>query len=285
MLNASRAYWFESGTVNGLLFNNQPTGTYWMYKWYGDMAGDMVSVTPAGSQDGVASYDSSRKIVNVIFGGDSGNNSVQINGLSALGSAVKAVLSFTPSSGRLANVTAPTTISTSTLTVTNGSVTVPVTSQNAQGAYQILLTPAAGPVTSYQQTYEAENATVVNATTEASSAASNGYFVGNINGSGDERSDSFVDFLVNVPAAGAYTMTIRYANGGTATSTQGLAYDGGAWTTVSYPTTGSWTSFKTITTTVTLKVGSNVIRLAKGAPNFAGGTGFAELDSINLVQS
>jgi hypothetical protein len=40
VLNASRAYWYESGTVNGLLFNNEPTGTYWMYKWYGDMSGD-----------------------------------------------------------------------------------------------------------------------------------------------------------------------------------------------------------------------------------------------------
>ena len=107
MLNASRAYWFESGTVNGLLYNNKPTGTYWMYKWYGDMAGDMVPVTPAGSQDGVASYDSTRKIVNVVFGGDSGSNSVQVNGLTPLGSSVKAVLSYTPDSGRLANVTAP----------------------------------------------------------------------------------------------------------------------------------------------------------------------------------
>jgi hypothetical protein len=286
ILNASRAYWYESGTVNGLLYNNKPTGTYWMYKWYGDMAGDMVAVTPAGSQDAVAAYDSTRKIVNVVFGGDSGSNSVQVNGLTPLGSSVKAVLSYTPDSGRLANVTAPTTVSTATYTVTNGSVTIPVTGQNAQGAYQLLITPAAGPVTSYQQTYEAENATVVNAEIESSSSASNGYYVGDINGSGDERSDSFVDFLVNVPSAGQYTMTIRYANGGTATSTQGLAYDGGAWSTVSYPPTGSWGAFgPTVATTVTLNAGSNVIRLAKGSPNFAGGTGYAELDSITLVPS
>lgn len=224
--NASRAYWFESGTVNGLLFNNQPTGTYWLYKWYGDMTGDMVPVTAAGSQDGIASYDSSRKIVNVVLGGDSGNNSVQVNGLSSFGSTVKVVLSSTPDSGRLANVSAPTTISTTTLAVTNGSVTVPIANQNAQSAYQVLVTP------------------------------------------------------------GTYTMTIHYANGGTATSTQGLAYDGGAWSTVSYPPTGSWGSFgPTVASTVTLHAGSNVIRLAKGAPNFAGGTGFAELDSITLKPS
>jgi hypothetical protein len=284
--DAERAYWFESGTVNGLLFGNKPTGTYWMYKWYGDMTGNMIPVTPAGSQDGIASYDSTRKIVNVVFGGDSGNNSVQVNGVGSFGSTVKVVLSFTPSSGRLANVAAPTTVSTTTLPVTNGTVTVPVTSQNASGAYQALVTPAAGPVTSTQQVYEAENATVVNAEIESSASASNGYYVGLINGTGDERTDSFVDFLVTAPAAGSYRLTIRYANGGTTTSTQGVAYDGGAWSTISYPPTGSWGTFgPSVSTTVTLKQGSNVIRLAKGSPNFAGGSGFAELDSITLVPS
>ena len=77
---------------------------------------------------------------------------------------------------------------------------------------------------------------------------------------------------MNVPSAGTYTMTIRYANGGATTSTQGLAYDGGAWSTVSYPPTGSWDTFGP---TVTLTAGSNVIRLAMGSPDFAGGTGYA----------
>jgi Carbohydrate binding module (family 35) len=286
ILNASRAYWYESGTVNGLLHNNAPTGTYWLYKWYGDMAGDMVAVTPAGSQDGIAAYDSTRKIVNVVVGGDSGNNSVRVNGLTPLGSSVKVVLSYTPDSGRLANVSAPTTLSTTTYALSSGSVTVPINSQNSSGAYQLLITGAAGPATSYQQTYEAENATVVNAQIEASSSASNGYYVGNINGTGDERSDSFVDFGVNVPTAGSYTLTVRYANGGTATSTQGLAYDSGGWSTVSYPPTGSWTTFATTTAgTLTLNAGRNIIRLAKGSPFFAGGTNYAELDSITVTPS
>lgn len=32
-----------------------------------------------------------------------------------------------------------------------------------------------------------------------------------------------------------------------------------------------------------LNAGWNMIRLAKGAPNFAGGTGYAELDAITLT--
>jgi hypothetical protein len=147
------------------------------------------------------------------------------------------------------------------------------------------VTPIVGPsISAYNHAWMA--GWLAYAEIEASSSASNGYYVGDINGSGDERSDSFVDFLVNVPTGGAYTMTIRYANGGTTTSTQGLAYDSGAWSTVSYPPTGSWGTFgATVATTVTLHAGSNVIRLAKGSPDFAGGTGYAELDSITLAPS
>jgi hypothetical protein len=78
-------------------------------------------------------------------------------------------------------------------------------------------------------------------------------------------------------------MAIRYANGTGTTSTQGLAFNGGAWSTVSYPPTGGWAQFGTVTTTVNLRAGANTIRLAKGSPFFAGGTGFAELDYIELT--
>ena len=39
----------------------------------------------------------------------------------------------------------------------------------------------------------------------------------------------------------------------------------------------------TVSTTVTLKAGYNIIRLANGSPGFAGGSGYAELDSITLT--
>jgi hypothetical protein len=38
-----------------------------------------------------------------------------------------------------------------------------------------------------------------------------------------------VDFLVDVPTARSYTMTVDYASPGTGTGTLGLAYDSGAW--------------------------------------------------------
>jgi len=280
---ADRAFWYEYGTVNGLVVNNnQPTGTWWLYKWYGDMAGSMVSTTPPAQTglDGFASYDTTRKRVDVVFGDEAGTNSVRVTGL---GGTVRVTLESTPSSGRFTAVTAPTVLSTSTYTVANGQITVPVPNMSATSAYHLVVEPVSG-VPAYQQRYEAENASVFRAQRLAGSSASNGGYVGRIDNSGDPRSDSYLDFVVNVPSARAYTMTIGYANGTGATSTQGLAYNGGGWSTVSYPPTAGWGQFgSTVSTSVTLYAGYNTIRLAKGAPFFAGGTGYAELDYVQLT--
>ncbi|WP_156037637.1 carbohydrate-binding protein, partial [Glycomyces tenuis] len=275
---AHRAYWFEAGTFDGLFtLDDQPTASYWLYRWYGAMTGNIVETVPNSWIDGVASYDSSRKIVNVVFGGDWGDNTVNVEGLGDLGSSVDVRILYTPGSGRHTHVPSPTVVSDTTMAVSGGRISVPVADMDAEGAYQLLITPEGGPATSWQQVYEAENATVVNADTFGSGNASNGYYVGRIDNSGDMRSDSFVDFTVNIPEARSYTMTIRYANGTGATSTHGLAYNGGGWSTVSYAPTAGWGQFATTSVTVDLHAGYNVIRLAKGSPYFDGGTGYAEL--------
>jgi hypothetical protein len=282
---ADRAFWYEYGTVNGLVVNNnQPTGTWWLYKWYGDMAGQMVATTPPAQSgiDGFASYDSTRRRAEVVFGDEAGTNAVRVTGLGALGSSVRVTLESTPASGRFTAVPAPTQLASSTYTVANGQITVSVPNMSATSAYHLVVEPVSG-VPAYQQRYEAENASVFRAQRLTASGASNGGYVGRIDNTGDPRSDSYVDFVVNVPTARNYTMTIGYANGTGATATHGLAYNGGAWSTVSYPPTAGWAQFGTVTTTVGLRAGYNVIRLAKGAPFFAGATGYAELDYIQLT--
>ncbi|MFJ6673837.1 carbohydrate-binding protein [Actinosynnema sp. NPDC091369] len=281
---ADRAFWYEYGTVNGLTNNSQPTASWWLYKWYGDMAGNMVRTTPRAQTglDGFASYDSTRRRVDVVFGDESGTNTVRVTGLGGLGGSVRVRLESTPGSGRFTTVSAPTTISNTTYAVTNGEITVPVANMSATASYHLVVEPTSG-VPSYQQRYEAENASVFRAERLSAANASHGGYVGRIDNSGDPRSASYVDFVVNVPTARSYTMTIGYANGTGATATQGLAYNGGAWSTVSYPATSGWAQFGTVNTAVSLRAGYNVIRLAKGSPHFAGGTGYAELDYIQLT--
>jgi hypothetical protein len=283
---ANRAFWHEYGTVNGLVVNNtQPTASWWLYKWYGDMAGNMVTTTPQTQTglDGFAAFDGARRIVHVVFGNESGTNFVRLTGLGPLGSTVRVRLESTPNSGRTTVVSAPTVHSDTTGSVGGGALTVTVPSMDAGRAYHLVVQPTSG-VPSFQQRYEAENASIFRARRFTSGSASGGWYVGLIDNSGDFRTDSYVDFIVNVPTARAYTMTVGYANGTGATATHGLAYNGGAWSTISYPPTGSWGQFgATVSTTVNLRAGYNVIRLAKGSPFFAGGTGFAELDYIQLM--
>ncbi|MEU5700047.1 CBM35 domain-containing protein [Streptomyces aurantiacus] len=284
--SADRAFWYEYGTFNGLLTTSayQPTASYWLYKWYGDMAGNMVTTTPSSLSglDGFASYDTTRKAVDVVFGNEAGTNTVNVKGLAPLGSTVKVTLRSTPGSGRTTAVTAPTTVSTTTHQVSNGAISVSVPNMNADAAYQLAITPA-GAATDYQHRYEAENSSVFRAESLSSAGASNGGYVGRIDNIGDARTHSYVDFVVNVPTSRAYQLSIGYANGTGAAATQGLAYNGGAWTTVSYPPTAGWGQFgATVSQTVTLRAGYNVIRLAKGSPGFAGGTGYAELDYIQV---
>jgi hypothetical protein len=283
--NAERAFWHEYGTMDGLTTNNQPTGSYWLYRWYGDMAGNMVVTTPPAQtgMDGFASYDPTRKIVNIAVGAGSGTNSVLVTGLSGVGTSASVRIESTPAGSRTTVVSAPTTVSTTTATISNGQLTVSLPNMSTTSAYHVLIQPTSG-VPAYQQRYEAENASIFRANRFGSSSASAGAYVGQIDNTGDPRTASYVDFVVNVPTARAYTMRIGYANATGATSTQGLAYNGGAWSTISYPPTSAWGVFgATVSTTVNLRAGYNVIRLAKGSPLFAGGTGFAELDYIDLI--
>ncbi|MEO3756282.1 hypothetical protein [Streptomyces sp. B6B3] len=140
--DAERAFWFEAGTLNGLLHNNQPTASYWMYQWYAEQTGDIVSVTPTQYNDAVAAYDADQRVVSVVFAGEAGDNTIQVTGLNDFGSAVTGTLEYTPGSGRTTVVNAPTRISTQTYPVSNGTASVLVNDEDHLGAYRLVLTPA-----------------------------------------------------------------------------------------------------------------------------------------------
>lgn len=124
------------------------------------------------------------------------------------------------------------------------------------------------------QQYEAELATRVGTPSVVTHVqASNGSKVGNINVAGD-----YVQFAVKVPAAGTYTMNVRYDNGTGANSTHSVSVNGGSATTLTYPATYDWGRFRWVQMNVTLVAGANTIRFSRA-------TSFAELDVIHLYRS
>lgn len=145
--DAELAFWNQSGALGDLLTGQggSPNGAYWLYKWYGDMSGSMLATTaPAQTGiDGAASRNSAGNEVDVIFGGSSGDSAVTVNGLnslSAFGSTVHVKVEDTPSRGRTTAVSGPSTVFEGNYTVSNGTLTVPVTTNSSDG-YHLVITP------------------------------------------------------------------------------------------------------------------------------------------------
>lgn len=156
--SACISWWFvpSPGRLGSLLATDTQKGAGWyLFKWYGDMSGNMVSVTPpndASNQvDGAACVDTGAKYVSFLFGGhnDGTINTTFKNLPSFIGStaAVKVekidwVSKDTVSYG-------PTTVSTSNYPVVNGQITVSLSGCNNNSGYRIYITPGSdsGPDT------------------------------------------------------------------------------------------------------------------------------------------
>ncbi|CAG7658666.1 family 43 glycosylhydrolase [Paenibacillus allorhizosphaerae] len=119
-------------------------------------------------------------------------------------------------------------------------------------------------------TYEAEQAATTNTLVVNEANASGGKVVGHI-----DYADSSVQFNVQVPVSGNYTMYVRYDNGTAGDSTHNVSVNNGTAKTITYPKTGGWVYQSIATLSVALKAGSNTIQFTKG-------TGFAELDCIQI---
>ena len=91
---------------------------------------------------------------------------------------------------------------------------------------------------------------------------------------------SAVQFTVNVPAVGTATVSVRYANGGTANRPADIAVNGAtAQSRVGFEVTGAWTTWTTKTVTVQVTAGTNTVRLA--ATSTSGG--LANIDFLEVA--
>ncbi|MGW7540021.1 RICIN domain-containing protein [Streptomyces sp. NPDC054770] len=160
--DAELAFWNHYGTLGDTLTDTggSPNGAYWLYKWYGDMSGNMLVTTPPAQTgiDGFAARNGAGNQISVVTGGCTGSCAVTVNGLSSLsafGSTVHVKLEYTPSKGRTTAVSGPVTISDTDYTVSGGSITVPVT-MNASDGYHLTITPS-GTATSLAGRYQITN--------------------------------------------------------------------------------------------------------------------------------
>ncbi|MFZ4452853.1 carbohydrate-binding protein [Salibacterium aidingense] len=297
-VDASLAYWHIAGNLNDLAAEtNVPNGAWWLYKWYGQMTGETVKVTPperneAGLQ-GIASLDSEKRQARVILGGTNGQADVEIEGLNELtnnNQQVNVKVEATDWSGHKGEQGKPDLQYQKTRKVDNGKITVPVENMDPIAAYQIQVSPKTKDKDSNDQywkgTFEAEDAELINARTLPSGSLEN---PGENASSGEEHvgyidyDDSRVNFQVNVPEAGRYTMNIFYGNGTRSMAQQIMKVNDQDWEFVDYQPTPDWTFFGTNQVKVELEKGENDITFGRNAESI-GGTegGGVTLDKIDL---
>ena len=155
--SACISWWFvpSPGRLGSLLATNTQKGAGWyFYKWYGDMSGNMVSVTPPNDDsnlvDGAACVDSNARYISFIFGGpnDGTINTTIKNIPSFIGStaSVKIEKIDWVSKDTISNGT--TTISNSNYSVVNGQISVSLSGCNNSSGYRIYITPGSGGILS-----------------------------------------------------------------------------------------------------------------------------------------
>ncbi|MBB4911509.1 family 43 glycosylhydrolase [Actinophytocola algeriensis] len=116
--------------------------------------------------------------------------------------------------------------------------------------------------------YEAETAPAVCQGTIDSNQAG---FSGSGFCNGTNAVGAYAQFTVTPTATGTATLGVRFANGTTSARPANLIVNGATVATVSFESTGAWTTWSTKTVTVPLNTGGNTIRLepttAAGLPN------------------
>jgi len=159
------------------------------------------------------------------------------------------------------------------ITLPGGATTITIRAASGNG-YLVVddleLVKTSGDIPQPATRYEAETAPALcQGTIDANQAGFSGSGFCN----GNNAVGAYAQFTVNAPAAGTATIGVRFANGAGdgAARPANLVVNGSTVATVSFESTGAWTTWSTKTLTVPLNAGSNTVRLdpttTPGLPN------------------
>jgi hypothetical protein len=212
------AFWTPSGTLADLaarIWPNRPTGAWWLYRWYGAMAGDTVRVTPpnrdAVGLQGIAALDRARQQVRMIFGGTSKPIRLELNGLeqiAAFKNGVHVSLSRIASSG-IEPSSGPESISETNRAVSGHQLVLAVPAGAADAAYSLILTPASAAPPAH--THAGQQLMAVDADFNAGAVYSDPRGSMVLLGSSDLSKDESVRFVANVARDGYYLLGFQYS--------------------------------------------------------------------------
>ena len=219
-------YWYPAGDLDWLVtHNNQVTGSWWLYYWYGLMKGDLLTVDLAdenGKPQALASYDKDSNQMQMLLGGtDYSSYSTKVN-LTAMadkypnGAHVTVYGVDATAPADLSNVAVsvpaasdgPYVVAEQDLDVTGGNATFTLDGLKGDSVYYAVVTPATSESKVSKNTVEAEyarrNGTATVTYGDGSGYSGTGYVKG-----ADKTASS--DFFVNSTKDGYSELTLRYS--------------------------------------------------------------------------
>lgn len=225
-------FWHQANNLNDLAANaNQGNGAWWVYKWYGDMSGETLSVTAENTTPegfyGVAAIDENKRSASVICGGADGDTKVVLENISdcdTFKNADKVHISVeaTYFNGYHGAEYEPETVLSGVFPVENGNVEIDMEDNLFSTAYNITVTettddvnePAVGK---YRAEYEAEDATLsvdlIIDQQEAPLETPKYYCSGGMRVGGIDSEGEGIEYSIDVPVDGLYKLSFIYGNG------------------------------------------------------------------------
>lgn len=318
---ADLAFWHRPGRLSDLLVpktmgtgpatDPEPTGAYWLYKWYGEMIGNMVAATavPGGGLDGIAAYDADEKTLRILIGGRAGRHTIAIHGLKNFGPTAFVATTatrWTGTDGALkqpGRQLYPTQAPVGVMVATEGStIDFNVSLDRDTDAVEVVVTPFRSTAASSKggdgwtiypplslpitQHIEAEDGTVthgrrftIRPTSFSANRASGDAYVGFFNQTG-----AALSLPVSVAKAGRYDVALKYSNGQAAPQSLTLAVNGATCSTLDLLPTQGRELFGLAYATITLPAGISTLSLIRSGPPLAliAGPSVLELDDLEL---
>ncbi|HMR48677.1 MAG TPA: hypothetical protein PKE40_05470 [Arachnia sp.] len=279
-VDAQTAYWTYAGNLNdNMTKNNEANGAWWLLKWYGDLTGDTVRLTPpalnvADTIQGIAALDEDKAQATVLFGGGSRDIRLDLTGLDAdlFGDEIDIQIREAEWTGQEGEALAPRVVA-ATRTSLDDTVSITVPNDDRLSAFQLVVTPALGaaPVvdSTWRSSIEAEDTVLANVQTYGKPmsdawtfAASGQRDVGSTNKVG-----SSLTWAVTVPETGTYRFgAIAGINGPSIGPGQhALFVDGVYRATVNYEAGFSWGYRGRAEADVSLTAGAHQLSLRMSA--------------------
>ncbi|WP_198667670.1 carbohydrate-binding protein [Glycomyces dulcitolivorans] len=228
-VDAQVAYWNYAGNLsdNSARPNGANAG-WWMFKWYGDLAGsETVAVTPpelnaVDSLQGIGAIDEANRRATVLFGGTDADVTLDLSGLdkSIFGSRVDVEVREVALNGAEGLTDTPRVIAAANgVKLTDGRLDLDVSVYDRYAGYQVIITPdgardveADAQAQAWTASIEAEDMALTDATVYTQDPQSNGGWKFLASGGQDvgsfNKATSRAEWTVDVPEDGVYRLQV-----------------------------------------------------------------------------